>query len=225
MQIRRGAPGIDRKYLDRPFKMSEQEIIRRGTALARLLCSLLKGAGGAMLPDTLAAIEGQIVDVVLGMVPSNDIAEPLHRRARVAMNLRDILLGHLEAPVNVSAMCETLGVCQRIRQVFRYRRRAPRESGGNRPRQPVVVEGEGPTENPDVVEVLHPAIGPPERHHRLKFLGNDGLSRIAPQPGHGKVQHGRIVQFFGTRLQPSPKPMSIVRLIRARADRGRRSAA
>ena len=113
MQIRRGAPGLDRKYLDRPFKMAEREIVRRGTALARLLRSLLKGTDGAILPDALAAIEGQIVDVVLGMVPSMDVAEPLHRRARVAMKLRDMLLGHLEAPINISAMCETLGVRER----------------------------------------------------------------------------------------------------------------
>jgi AraC family ethanolamine operon transcriptional activator len=50
MQIRRGSRGLDRKYLDRPFKMPEQEMVRRGTALARLLRSLLKGADGAILP-------------------------------------------------------------------------------------------------------------------------------------------------------------------------------
>ncbi|MCV3243440.1 helix-turn-helix domain-containing protein [Mesorhizobium sp. ZC-5] len=113
MQVRRGTPCLDKKYLDRPWKMPEQEIVRRGTALARLLRSLLKGTDGTILPDTLTAIEGQIVDVVLGMVPSTDVAEPLHRRARVAMNLRDMLLGHLEVPVNVSAMCEALGVRER----------------------------------------------------------------------------------------------------------------
>ncbi|MFB9978114.1 helix-turn-helix domain-containing protein [Mesorhizobium kowhaii] len=113
MQIRRGAPGLDRKYLDRPFKMAEQEIVKRGTALARLLRSLLNGADGAILPDALTAIEDQIVDVVLGMVPSTDVAEPLHRRALVAMKLRDMLLGHVEAPVNISAMCEALGVKER----------------------------------------------------------------------------------------------------------------
>ena len=113
MQIRRGAPGLDRKYLDRPFKMTEREIVRRGNALARLMRSLLNGTDGTILPDALTAIEGQIVDVVLGMVPSIDVAEPLHRRARVAMELRDMLLGHVEAPLNISAMCETLGVRER----------------------------------------------------------------------------------------------------------------
>ena len=113
MQIRRGSGGLDRKYLDRPWKMDEREIARRGFALGRLLRSLLKGADSAILPNALTAIEGQIVDVVLSMVPSIDVAEPLHRRARVAMKLRDMLLGHVEAPINVTAMCETLGVKER----------------------------------------------------------------------------------------------------------------
>ncbi|MCV9943978.1 MULTISPECIES: helix-turn-helix domain-containing protein [unclassified Rhizobium] len=113
MQVRRGSGGLDRKYLDRPFTMSEQEIVRRGTVLARLLQTLLRNTGDDAQPDALAAIEGQIVDVVLGMVPSTEVAEPLHRRARVAMKLRDMLMGHIEAPLNVSAMCETLGVRER----------------------------------------------------------------------------------------------------------------
>jgi AraC family ethanolamine operon transcriptional activator len=113
MQVRRGSRGLDRKYLDRPWKLDEREIARRGFALGRLLRSLLKGADGAVLPGALTAIESQIVDVVLGMVPSIDVPEPLHRRARVAMDLRDMLLGHLEVPINVSAMCETLGVRER----------------------------------------------------------------------------------------------------------------
>ena len=113
MQLRRGAPGLDRKYLDRPFKMAEREIACRGTVLARLLRSLLSRVDDEGQLDALAAIEGQIVDVVLGMVPSTDVAEPLHRRARVAIKLRDMLLGHVETPLNVSAMCETLGVRER----------------------------------------------------------------------------------------------------------------
>jgi AraC family ethanolamine operon transcriptional activator len=113
MQIRRGSAGIDRKYLDRPWKMAEQEIAHRATAVAGMLRSLLNGAEGAMLPNALTAIEGEIVDAVLGMVPSIDVVEPLHRRARVAMKLRDLLLAQIEVPVNITAMCETLGVRER----------------------------------------------------------------------------------------------------------------
>jgi AraC family transcriptional regulator, ethanolamine operon transcriptional activator len=113
MHVRRGAAGLDKKYLDRPWRMSEQEVMRRGTMLARLLKSLLNRVDTDTSPNGLASIEGQVVDVVLGMVPSLDVAEPLHRRARVAMNLRDMLLGHVEAPLNVSAMCEALGVKER----------------------------------------------------------------------------------------------------------------
>ncbi|RNJ45845.1 hypothetical protein B5V01_11195 [Mesorhizobium erdmanii] len=113
MQIRRGASGLDRKYLDRPWKMAERDIVRRGITLANLLKSLHKSTGSSLTPETLTAIESQIVDVVLGMVPSTDVAEPLHRRARVAIRLRDMLLNHVDAPLNITSMCETLGVRER----------------------------------------------------------------------------------------------------------------
>ena len=113
MQIRRGAPGLDRKYLDRPWKIAEREIVRRGVALARLLKTLLDRGGDEPSETVLAAIEDQVVDVVLGMVPSTEIAEPLHRRARVALRLRDMLIGSLETPLSISTMCEALGVKER----------------------------------------------------------------------------------------------------------------
>ena len=59
------------------------------------------------------------------------------------------------------------GHCQRIGRFLRNRCSTPGERGGNRSWQPVIVEGEGPAENPDVVEVLHPAVCAPQRHHRL----------------------------------------------------------
>ena len=51
--------------------MSQQEIVRRETALAKLLRSLLSRVDDDVQPGALAAIEGQIVDVILGMVPFN----------------------------------------------------------------------------------------------------------------------------------------------------------
>ena len=111
MQIRRRAPVLTGSiWIDRSSWPSGDS--PTWTALAKILRSLLQADRDAQ-PDTLAAIEGQIIDVVLGMVPSFDVAEPLHRRARVAIRLRDMLLGHLEAPINVSAMCETLQVGER----------------------------------------------------------------------------------------------------------------
>jgi AraC family ethanolamine operon transcriptional activator len=62
MQIRRGEPGLDRKYLDRPWKIAEREIVRRGVALARLLKTLLDRGGSEPSETVLAAIEEQVVD-------------------------------------------------------------------------------------------------------------------------------------------------------------------
>ncbi len=113
MQVRRGAPGLDRKYLNRPWAIGEREVVQRGFKLAKLLKALMSRADGDASADVLAAIESQVVDVVLGIVPATDVAEPLHRRARVAMKLRDMLMGSVETPPNISAMCEALGVRER----------------------------------------------------------------------------------------------------------------
>ncbi|WP_274628522.1 AraC family transcriptional regulator [Arvimicrobium flavum] len=113
MWIRRGGNGLARRYLDRAWTVSEGEIARRGATVLRLLTALLQGAQEGIHQDTLELIEGALVDTVLGMVPSSEVAEPLHRRARTALKLRDMLLDNVETPMSVGAMCESLGVRER----------------------------------------------------------------------------------------------------------------
>jgi AraC family ethanolamine operon transcriptional activator len=98
-------PGRNRRGL--PCRVS------LAVALAGQLKTLLDREGGEISETVLAAIEDQLVDVDLGMMPSTEVAEPLHRRARVALRLRDMLIGSLETPVSVSTMCEALGVKER----------------------------------------------------------------------------------------------------------------
>jgi AraC family ethanolamine operon transcriptional activator len=93
--------------------MPEREIIRRGNKLVGLLRSLLDLKSNQIHPNALITLEAEIVDVVFRMVPSTDVAEPLHRRAKVAMKLRDMLQGSLETPLTVTAMCKALGVRER----------------------------------------------------------------------------------------------------------------
>ena len=113
MRVRRGAAGFDRGYLDRPWTVSADEIARRGATLAKLLKSLLRSARAGTHRSVLEAIEGALIDTVLGMAPSSEVAEPLHRRARIALKLRDMLLAGVETPMTISAMCESLGVKER----------------------------------------------------------------------------------------------------------------
>ena len=81
--------------------------------MVRLLRALLDRRESEPSGKALAAIEDQIVDVVLGMVPSTEVAEPLHRRAIIALKLRDMLISSLEVPFSISTMCEALGVKER----------------------------------------------------------------------------------------------------------------
>ena len=111
LHTRRGVPGLN--SLDRQGKVEEREIVRRGVALAKLLDVLMDHGDSKPSELILATIEEQVLDIVLGMAPSETVAEPLHRRASVALKLRDLLNGSLEAPYSISKMCDLLGVRER----------------------------------------------------------------------------------------------------------------
>ncbi len=74
------------------------------------------------------------------------------------------------------------------------------ECRSDRPRQPIFSEVEGPGQNPDVIKILHPAVGAAERDHGLEFLGNDCLGSISAQPGRRKVEKRGIVDRLESRL-------------------------
>jgi AraC family transcriptional regulator, ethanolamine operon transcriptional activator len=113
MQVRRGTPGLDRQYLNRPWALRPDEMLRRGTRLGELVRLMLENAHAANWASVVSGIEAEIFELVLGTVPSTEVVEPLHRRARTALRLRDLLLDHREAPISITAMCELLGVTDR----------------------------------------------------------------------------------------------------------------
>src|ERR1700692_3057672 len=62
---------------------------------------------------------------------------------------------------------------------FRWNfRLTPCEGGGNRSCEPFAIELLGSRQNPDVVEILHTAVGAPQHDHRLKLFGYHRLTRI-----------------------------------------------
>lgn len=92
-------------------------------------------------------------------------------------------------------------------------------------RKPATLEAERPAEHPDVVEVFYPAVRPAQRHHRLERLGDERLARMSAQSGCGEVEQDRIVNGFGPGSRASPKPISILRLIRTPPNETTRKAA
>lgn len=51
-------------------------------------------------------------------------------------------------------------------------------------------------EDPEIVEVFHPAVVQTQVHHRLILFRDHGLSRIDAQPRRRQIQDGRILGDF-----------------------------
>ena len=113
MQDRRGVDVIDRRHLMRPWGIPGQELTSRALGLNEVMRALFTHAGNGASPSFLAHAESRIVDAVLGMVPSIEIVEPLHRRAKIALALRMLLHESLETPIGVTEMCRAVGARER----------------------------------------------------------------------------------------------------------------
>ena len=112
MQVRRGVDGIDRSQLSR-----SSEIVARGNAERTLVLkdtlAVLMDQGHGASREALSAAQSVIVDTVLGTIPSFEVVEPLHRRAKIAAGMRAVLNEDLEAAISISDLCERMGVRER----------------------------------------------------------------------------------------------------------------
>lgn len=112
MQARRGVDGIDRSQLSR-----SSEIVGRGTAERTLVLkdtlAVLMAQGDDASQETLSAAQSVIMETVLGVIPSFEVVEPLHRRAKVAVAMRALLHESLEGPITITDLCRTMAVRER----------------------------------------------------------------------------------------------------------------
>lgn len=72
-------------------------------------------------------------------------------------------------------------VAEPVRNLRRDHRAASRKRRHDGPTQPRVFDVECARQHPNVVVVLHAAVGPTQDHHRVKLLGDDSLWRISAQ--------------------------------------------
>jgi AraC family ethanolamine operon transcriptional activator len=61
----------------------------------------------------LSRVEARILDVVLDMIPSAEIIEPLHSRARVARAVLKLLNARLDNPPTITELCQAVGAKER----------------------------------------------------------------------------------------------------------------
>jgi AraC family ethanolamine operon transcriptional activator len=112
MQARRG---IEKLNIDLPsprWRVSADEMAGRAGTLCALLQSL-KNNSDHYFNGGLSQIEERISDVVLDMIPSAEIIEPLHSRARVARAVLNLLHERLDDPPTITELCIAVGTRER----------------------------------------------------------------------------------------------------------------
>ncbi|MPZ39195.1 MAG: helix-turn-helix domain-containing protein [Rhizobiales bacterium] len=113
MQGRRGVDGIDPDLPPRHWAVPPAELSSRANTLSSFLDDLLGQPDFEVTPDALAWVESKISDVILDMIPSAEIIEALHNRARVARAVLQLLHDRKDSPPRVTEMCELVGARER----------------------------------------------------------------------------------------------------------------
>jgi AraC family ethanolamine operon transcriptional activator len=111
MRMRRGTDGIDRQTLQ-SWPISEHEVAQR-TLLLNETLNLLLNQGPSARQDVLNAAHSMVLDTVLAIVPSFEVVEPLHRRAKVSVAMRTLLKENLEGHMTVADLCARMAVRER----------------------------------------------------------------------------------------------------------------
>lgn len=112
MQVRRGVDGIDPRNLLQPCAITGSELAQR-TLLLRHTLSVLLAQGHDANQDILTTAHAAVLDTMLDVVPSFEVIEPLHRRAKVSAAMRTLLEENLESSMTIADLCEKMAVRER----------------------------------------------------------------------------------------------------------------
>jgi AraC family ethanolamine operon transcriptional activator len=113
VQTRRG---IDRFDVDLPsprWQVPVDEMARRARTLSSLLEALTTQSDDLLTDRVLSRIESQIFDVILDMIPSAEVIEPLHNRAGIARAVFAVLNERIDDPPSITELCLAVGAKER----------------------------------------------------------------------------------------------------------------
>jgi AraC family ethanolamine operon transcriptional activator len=113
VQTRRG---LDRFDVDLPsprWQVSAAEMTRRAGALSSLLQTLKTQSNDYLSGRALSQVETCISDAILDMIPSAEVIEPLHSRARIAREVLNLLHRRLDDPPSITELCLAVGARER----------------------------------------------------------------------------------------------------------------
>lgn len=113
IQTRRGIDRFDVNLPSPKWQVSTLEMTRRAGALSSLLQSLQAQSKSYLGGQGMSHVEARILDVVLDMIPSAEIIEPLHSRARIARAVLKILQARLDDPPTITELCLAVGAKER----------------------------------------------------------------------------------------------------------------
>jgi AraC family ethanolamine operon transcriptional activator len=111
MQNRRRVEGLDPDLPPRHLSVSRAELAVRARWLAVLLDEL--GGRTDLTANGLGRIEAEISDIILDIIPSAEIIESFHNRARIARKVLELLHDRREDPPSVTEMCGLVGARER----------------------------------------------------------------------------------------------------------------
>jgi AraC family ethanolamine operon transcriptional activator len=113
VQARRG---IDKFNVDLPsprWQVSAAEMSRRASALSGLLQTLTAQPDSLLPTSGLSGVEERIFEAILDMIPSAEIIEPLHSRARIAREVLKVFKDRLDDPPGITELCVAVGARER----------------------------------------------------------------------------------------------------------------
>lgn len=113
LEVRRGISKLDVNLPSPRLAVSASEVRRRAFALVNLLERMMVPGAAADMQASTRLIEAQVFDAILDMIPSAEVIEPLHHRARIAREVLEVLRSGLENPPTVTELCERTGARER----------------------------------------------------------------------------------------------------------------
>jgi AraC family transcriptional regulator, ethanolamine operon transcriptional activator len=114
VQARRGIDRLDVALPTPRWQVSAAELNQRASALSGLLQTLMTQQ--EFLVAGLSKVEEKIFDAILDLIPSAEVIEPLHHRARIAREVLKCLKERLDDPPSITELC--IAVAARERTLY-----------------------------------------------------------------------------------------------------------
>ena len=113
VQTRRGIDRFDVGLPSPRWQVPADELARRARTLSSLLEALTTQSDNLLTDRALSRVDSQIFDVILDMIPSAEVIEPLHNRASIARAVFTVLNERIDDPPSITELCLAVGAKER----------------------------------------------------------------------------------------------------------------